>query len=61
MIQQPFPSTIEPQTRTITFLTIRSVVKKIHEKRRSDGLMCLDKAWTRGGGGGCAPSSAFSL
>ena len=47
MIQLPFPSTIEAQPRNVTFLTIKTVVRKI---QKSDGQMgsC---AWTRGGVG----------
>ena len=54
MIQRPFHSTIEAQPRNVTFLTIKTVVKKIPKKKgRSGGLMCLAKAMLgRGGGGG---------
>ena len=52
MIQLPVPSTIEAQPRKVTFLTMKTAVKKNPEKRRSDGLMCLDKAVLGQGGGG---------
>ena len=53
MIQLPFPSTIEAQPRNVTFLTIKTVVRKI---QKNDGQVgscawtrqCLDK-----GGGVC--------
>ena len=53
MIQLPLPSTPEAQPRNVTFLTMKTVVRKIQKNRRSDGLMCLDKAvlGQRGGGG----------
>ena len=54
MIQLNFPSTIEAQTRTVTFLTIKSVVRKIQKNDDQTGScawtrQCLDKG--RGGGG----------
>ena len=53
MIQLPFPSTIEAQTRNVTFLTIKSVVRKIQKIDGQTGScawtrQCLDK-----GGGVC--------
>ena len=39
MIQHPFPSTIKAQPHNVTFLTIKTLVRKIQ-----NGLMCLDKA-----------------
>ena len=53
MIQLPFPSTIEAQTRNITFLTIKIMVRKIQKNDDQTGSC----AWTRqcldnGGGGG---------
>ena len=54
MLQLAFPSTIEGQPHNVTFLTIKTVVRKIKKKRRSDELMCLD----RGRGGNCQRHSA---
>ena len=50
MIKPPFPSTSEAQSHNVTFLTIKTVVRKFHQ---NDGLMCLDKAvlCARWGGG----------
>ena len=52
MIQLPFPSTIEAQPRNVTFLTIKTVVRKIQKNDGQTGScvwtrQCLDK----GGGG----------
>ena len=43
MIQLPFPSTIEAQTRNVTFLTVKSVGRKI-QKNNGKTDSC---AWTR--------------
>ena len=53
MMQLPFPSTIEPQLCNDTFLTIKTVVRKIQKNDGQTGScawtrQCLDK-----GGGGC--------
>ena len=47
MIQLPFPSTVEPQLRNNTILTITTVVRKIQKNDGQTGSC----AWTRGGGG----------
>ena len=52
MIQLPFTSTIEAQPQIVTFLTINTMVRKIHKNDRRTGSC----AWTRqhldkGGGG----------
>ena len=53
MIQLPFPSTIKAQRGTVTFLTIKIMVRKNPEKQQSDRLMRLDKtALGQGGRGG---------
>ena len=62
MIQLPCPCTIDAQTRNVTLLTIKSVVRKI---QKHDGQMgscawtrqCLDK---RGGGMTISAWQAFS-
>ena len=52
MTQLPFPSTIEAQPRNITFLTIKTMVRKIQKNDGQTGScawtrQCLDKG--RGG------------
>ena len=54
MIQLPFPFTIEAQPRNVTFLTIKTVVRKIQKNNGQTGSCawtrhCLDK----GGEGRC--------
>ena len=43
MMQLPFPSTMEAQAHSVTFLTIKTVVRKI-QKNNSQTGSC---AWTR--------------
>ena len=53
MIQLPFPSTIEVQPRNVAFLTIKTVVRKIHKNDGQTGsCACLDTAVLGQGGGG---------
>ena len=46
MIRLPFPCKIEAQTRSVTLLTIKSVVRKIQKNDGQRGSC----AWTKGGG-----------
>ena len=43
MTRLPFPSAIEAQPRNVTFLTMKTVVRKI---QKNDGQTC-SCAWTR--------------
>ena len=53
MTQPFFPCTISAQSRNNEFLTIKTVVRKTHQKNGHTGSSCLDKAVLaqRGGGG----------
>ena len=52
MIQLPFPSTIEEQPRNVTFLSIKTVVRKVQKTTvRRAHVLGQSSAWTRGGGG----------
>ena len=46
MIQLPFPFTIEAQPHNITFLTIKTVVRKVQKNDGQTGSC----SWTKGGG-----------
>ena len=46
------PLSLYNRSTTLTFLTIKPVVRKNQKKRRLDGLMCLGKAVLGQGGGG---------
>ena len=59
MTQLPFPSTIEAQPRNVTFLTTKTMVRKIQKNDGQTGscawtTQCLDK----GGGGHACTGSA---
>ena len=47
MFRVPFPSTIEVQPRNVTFLTIKTIVRKIQKTT----VLGQGSAWTKGGGG----------
>ena len=52
MIQLPFPSTIEAQPRNVTFLTIKTVVRKIQKTTvRRAHVLGQGSACTKGRGG----------
>ena len=59
MIQLPFPSAIEAQPCSVTFLTIKTMVRKIQKNDGQTGSC----AWTRGGGGAnpSKPPTLFGL
>ena len=52
MTQPFFPCTISAQSRNNEFLTIKTVVRKIHQNNGHTGSSCLDKAVLAQGGGG---------
>ena len=53
MAQPLFPSTISAQLPSVESLTIKTMVRKIHQNNAHTGSSCLDKACLdRGGGGG---------
>ena len=52
MTQPLFPSTISTQSRSTKFLTIKTVVRKIHQNDGQTSAWCLDKAVLAQGGGG---------
>ena len=52
MAQPLFPSTISAQLPSVESLTIKTMVRKIHQNNSHTGSSCLDKACLDRGGGG---------
>ena len=61
MIQPPFPSTIAPQPRHVTFLTTTIVVRKNQENNDQTGTRACTRQCLRRGGGGAVLSAVPSL
>ena len=54
MTQPLFPSTISTQSPSVTFLTIKSMVRKNYQSNSHTGSSCLDKPVLGQRGGGVA-------
>ena len=52
MIKPTFPSTSEAQSHNVTFLTIKTVVRKFHQNDGNTGSCAQTRQCLRKGGGG---------
>ena len=52
MIKPSFPSTSKPQSHNVTFLTIKTVVRKFNQNDGNTGSCAWTKQCLRKGGGG---------